>query len=65
MACLCAKMGHVNDGRRIIRQNSEQSTIGHGFQALSGLEDGQGAEQPQCVQCLGCVGHTCQIFGLA
>ena len=47
---LVAKMGHVDDGCRIIRQHPQFAARRKPHQALARLENGQGAQQPGGIQ---------------
>jgi len=51
MAAFSAEMRDIDNSRGIIGQQTQYGTRGHGFQAFARFEDGQGAEQPQRIQC--------------
>lgn len=59
-----AKMRHVHNRCRIIRQHSQAIACDQLLQPLAGFEHGQGAKQPYGVQGVCVIGHIRQIGAL-
>lgn len=64
MATFMTEMRDINHCGRIIGQQAQLRAGGHGFEPFAGLENGQGAQQPQGVQRIGFISHNLQIFRL-
>ncbi len=61
MARLCTKVRDIDNSGRIIRAHGQYFPHGQGLQAFARLENGQGAEQPGCIEIIFAIGHNPQI----
>ena len=59
---LRAEMRYIDDCGRIVGKDPEKGARRHGLEPFAGFQDGQGAQQAQCIQCFGFLCHGSQIF---
>ena len=50
MPAFGAEVRHIDDGRRIVRQEPDRLARRQGGEPLAQLQDGQGAEQPEGIE---------------